>query len=258
MDKHVELKLCAAALVVSAVVFGYFASVGWPGSIHECVATATCYCEARCAEAIAQPVNTWSSLAFAMVGLAVAAHSGRRRAAAVLAPISLGRWALHSTLLCVAVCLLAPGAIFFHASLTDWGGILDVASMYLFLGLWMASNLQLVFAWSDRAFVAFYGASVAVLTAPRFFGPSYGVPLFIAVIAATLITEWLPTRVTSRPESVRGSRRWLWRRPPAVQSVAALGWKQRALGVAPCFGRHGGEACGAHARGSSEGSTDRR
>ena len=129
-----ELGICVGSLVLCTVGFAILAQDGWPGALHECVATSTCYCEARGAGWIAQPANTWSSLAFIVAGLAIAWHASWARTterSALGGPLSSTR--LYPVLLALSVCLLGPGAMFFHASLTDWSGILDIASMYLFL-----------------------------------------------------------------------------------------------------------------------------
>jgi hypothetical protein len=210
MNRNVELKFCAAALIATGLVFGCFVAAGWPGALHECVAAADCYCEARRTGAIAQPANTWSAMTFAICGLVLARRSGRRRAAAASPPYLRAPWVLHTTLLTVAVCLLAPGAMFFHASLTDWGGIVDIGSMYLCLAFWLAANLQLALGWSNRFFVCFYAASVAILTAPRSLSSSFGVPLVSAVIVAAVVTDWLPVRTGSEAHRLVPGRKWLW------------------------------------------------
>ncbi len=229
---HAELGLCLAGLAVSGVAFGLLARAGWPGAVHECVASATCYCEAGRPGWIAQPANTWSSLAFIAAGLGIGWHAGRDRKMQ-RPPAAGSATRVRPGLLALPVCLLGPGAMFFHASLTDWGGVLDVASMYLFLDFWLLYNLKGLYGWSDRTFFAAYVTVTLALTSPRLVSPAYGVPVFVVVANVALATEWLAARPADpsrgpTPRRIERDRRWLW------LALGALGAARAAETFLPC------------------------
>lgn len=75
--------------------------------------------------------NTWSNLAFVLVGLyALAAAIHDRRQAIGWLRDRRGTPPALTVLFGVACCYLGLGSGIFHASLTRWGQQLDVASMY--------------------------------------------------------------------------------------------------------------------------------
>ena len=86
-----------------------------------------CFCEAIGAGPLRQPINTWSNLAFVIVGWLIAAHATADR------PLRRS-YALLLAFACVAIGL---GSWFYHASLSFVGQWFDVMAMYL-LGVFMA------------------------------------------------------------------------------------------------------------------------
>ncbi len=95
-----------------------------------------CFCEAvRANETIRQPSNTWSSMAFTLVGLLIAGHAlseldSQRR-------LSLSFAMIFS----IALIIIGIGSAFYHASMTFWGQFVDVGGMYLLV------SFMLVYAW---------------------------------------------------------------------------------------------------------------
>ena len=229
-----ELGICVGSLVLCAAGFVFLGHDGWPGALHECVATSTCYCEAGRAGGIAQPANTWSGLAFIAAGLAIAWHAGWARTTERPAPDNpLASTHLYPGLLALSVCLLGPGAMFFHASLTDWGGVLDIASMYFFLDFWLLYNLKRLYGWSDSTFLIAYVVATVAFTSPRLLSPAYGVPVFVVVATVALATEWIAARPAQRgrtaaPPRLERDRRWLW------AALGALAIARAAETFIPC------------------------
>jgi hypothetical protein len=87
--------------------------------------------------------NTWSNLAFVVVGFYAIAH-GWADLRAKRTPAEGGFVVTHpvmSVLFGVACCGLGVGSGLYHASLTRWGQHLDVASMYPPLLVCIAINL---------------------------------------------------------------------------------------------------------------------
>jgi hypothetical protein len=102
-----EFAICVGSLLLCAAGFAFLGHGGWPGALHECVATSTCYCESKQAGWIAQPANTWSGLAFIAVGLAVAWHAGRARTSERPMPDNpVASSHLYPGLLALSICLL--------------------------------------------------------------------------------------------------------------------------------------------------------
>jgi len=92
-----------------------------------------CFCEAIGTGFIRQPIDTWSNLAFVLVGLLILED--------VLRPSSirsnlLARRRVYVIVYAVAVILIGLGSWFYHASLTFVGQWFDVMGMYL-LGTFM-------------------------------------------------------------------------------------------------------------------------
>ena len=93
-------------------------------------------------EVLRTRANTWSNLAFVLVGfyaLALGCHD-QRREPPVEAAYLINTPAM-SFLFGVACCYLGFGSGFYHASLTRWGQQLDVAAMYAPLLALIAINL---------------------------------------------------------------------------------------------------------------------
>lgn len=95
-----------------------------------------CFCEAvRPDETIRQPSNTWSSMAFALVGLLTAGNA-----------LSQGNHPRRLSLLfaiifSISLIVIGVGSAFYHASMTFWGQFIDVGGMYLLV------SFMLVYAW---------------------------------------------------------------------------------------------------------------
>lgn len=122
-----------AELVVVMGAFAILAYMGWPGEPALCLEEGNCYCErVHLDRTIRQPANTWSNVAAIIVGLAVlwvvgVAPSADTPSNPMTSPT------LYSVLYGVCVIFLGPGSMFFHASVTKWGGLIDNISMNLFI-----------------------------------------------------------------------------------------------------------------------------
>ena len=129
------LALALGAAGVGAVIL--LGHTGWPGTTVDCTAT-LCFCEALLPEPWRQPANTWSNLAPLLVAVAVGADASRRRhrARAASPAVTLLGFAFP-----VMLVFQGLGAMFFHASIKAWAGMLDASSMFNIVGLLLASNL---------------------------------------------------------------------------------------------------------------------
>lgn len=126
----------------------------WDGWLPATCLPDACFCEAIGSGLIRQPINTWSNLAFVMVGgwvlLRLKSKAGSENTLKRVStrfgwqtPISIGGfagWIYGSA--CIAIGL---GSMVYHASLSFVGQWLDVMSMYLlgvFMMLYAAARLK--------------------------------------------------------------------------------------------------------------------
>ncbi len=174
MMRFRSIMLWALAAVLLLGAFAFFVANGWPGTPHRCTTTTpnSCYCEAfdteqlrRGAPGVRQPVNTWSNL-YALLSsfvIALCIYSDRRRYASSQAPNLLRSTSFVPELYLFCVLFLGLGSMWFHASLTAWGGILDGASMYTFVSFLVFYSIRrfypsAVFFWTG------YGLTVLLFT----------------------------------------------------------------------------------------------
>ena len=117
------------------------------------------FCETA-SGAVRQPVNTLSNLGFVVAGLLVALRAGR--------PGGLGTGTLASrpglaTAYACVVVLLGPASMAMHATETELGGHLDMASMYLIAGFAVAYAAMRVWGRGPAFLAAVYlGVLVAL------------------------------------------------------------------------------------------------
>jgi hypothetical protein len=129
--------------VVVMVPFLIFVLAGWPGEPNSCLSETpdTCFCElidraavTSGAPGVRQPVNTWFNLyALLTAGLVALIVTLDRRRASAGAPSNLMRSdTLMPDVYIFAVLFLGLGSMWFHASITQWGGVFDGLSMYIY------------------------------------------------------------------------------------------------------------------------------
>ena len=186
-----------------------FALAGWPGAANRCLEAGSfaCFCEAPRAGLVRQPANTFSNFGFVAVGLGVAAAHGRLRARQARAPANpLTTERLLSTLGAVAIALLGPGSMFLHASLTGWGGAVDVLSMYLWATFAIAYAALRALRLPVRGCVALYAALFAAAAWSKLATSGSSDVVFGLLIGGFLLGEALVWR---RRRELRQQRGWL-------------------------------------------------
>jgi hypothetical protein len=202
-----ELWITTAAVVASLGVIAAFALAGWPGAPNRCLTTFGCFCEAPRPGLVRQPANTFSNLGFVAVGLAIAAARGRLRAGRTTAPSNpLTTGTLLPTLVSLAVALLGPGSMFLHASLTSWGGALDVLSMYLWVTFAIAYAVLRAASLSTSTFLALYTALFAAAGWSKLATSASSDVVFGLLIAGFVLGEGAVWR---QRRALRQDRRWL-------------------------------------------------
>ena len=132
-----------SGIVVVLGLFLIFVAAGWPGQPNNCINDTpnSCFCEAfDRAEVIAgaagvrQPVNTWFNL-YAIVSSFIVAflvYRDRNSLRAGTAQNLMRSNTAVPDLYIFAVLFLGLGSMWFHGSLTEWGGVMDGLSMYVY------------------------------------------------------------------------------------------------------------------------------
>lgn len=117
--------LCAG--IVAAVGLGLMLLAAHHGWLGPDTGRGDNFCEAARSGWIKQPANTWSNLGFVAAGLTIAwsLRRGGPRAGA------MGRHPSLAPAFAVLVVLLGPASMAMHATQSDLGGQIDMASMYL-------------------------------------------------------------------------------------------------------------------------------
>ncbi len=141
-----------AVALVSVTLLALAISGGWLGPD---VGRGANFCERAVDGLVRQPANTLSNAGFVVAGLLVAGRASRPpRVGAVMST------AVATAYACVVV-LLGPASAAMHATQSEWGGHLDMLSMYL------VASFAAAWAWvrwtrrGPRAFAAAYVAGVA-------------------------------------------------------------------------------------------------
>jgi len=154
-----------------------------------------CFCEGLRDSLILQPANAWSSLAFVVVALWVAARLSRgvRSERPVLAGAEAG-------VFLGALVLVGLGSAFYHASLTFIGQVFDVSGMYFLATFILLHRLGPRWGVSPLLGVLGFVLVNAALMTAQVTAPSLRRILFGLVLLSALAVEW---------RGSRAGRRWL-------------------------------------------------
>ena len=167
-----------------------------------------CFCEAVSSGLVRQPANAWSSLAF--VAVALWALIRLRRVGRSRSP--LGR--AEAVLFVASLALVGLGSVFYHASLTFAGQVVDVSGIYLVATFVLLHRLaprwNLAPVTSALAFLLVNAA----LMAAQVTTPSIRRLAVALLLAAALVVEWKATE---------GARAWLARGAGLI-TLAGLIW----------------------------------
>jgi hypothetical protein len=195
----------AVGIGITAVVLAIGAAVGiggWPGEPSGCIAVNDCYCEAFTGGVIEQPVNTLSNFGFVAVGLWILRDAARRRSGGGLFAVDPVLTRLYGA---IAV-FLGVGSMFFHGTMTEWGGWLDLVSMHFFITFFLLYDVarlrRLGTSWIVRSFAA---VNVVLAVVLWVMDNGYGKFVFGAIIVLTLVAERQVHRA-----GIGRDRRWFW------------------------------------------------
>ena len=131
------------SIVVIMGAFLAFVAAGFPGERNDCTRDEpnTCFCErfeisdiTSDDVGVIQPSNTWFNLYSIFTAAIVLAflNKDRRTFAGRTAPNLMRSSSWIPDIYLFAVLFLGLGSMWFHASLTKWGGVFDGLSMYIY------------------------------------------------------------------------------------------------------------------------------
>lgn len=148
-----------------------------------------CFCEAIRDGAIAQPVNTYSNLAFVLVGLLIIQAVAQGGASPFI------RQRAYGYTFGGAVTLIGVGSLFYHASLSFVGQWFDVMGMYLLITFMLLYGAARWLALGGWRFALVYVAINAVLGVLLIAMPEIRRQVFAALVVLTLALEAITWRV---------------------------------------------------------------
>jgi hypothetical protein len=184
--RRITVALLAFAGLCAGVAFLSLAQIDWSGWQQATCMPADCFCELVRGDAgLRQPVNAWSSLAFAWVGvwvMAYAPENGDNRMRATQ---------LHPFIFGLSAVVIGAGSAFYHASLTFVGQFFDVFGMYLFTTYMLLYALLRLGRLSDARFGALYAGIMAALSVLLIALPDLRRFAFAFILIAAIIAEWL-------------------------------------------------------------------
>ncbi len=208
---------------VTMVVFFVLAALGWPGSFDDCTLPGgNCYCESFGSLSdhilVRQPSNTWSGLFAVVFGLLILAIADRDRRDAGAAANPMREGTFYAIFYGALVVFLGPGAMFYHASVTRFGGWLDNLSMILYVTFLLEYTLFRLLRLDDRisTFAWTYVVVNVVLGAVAWLVEGSGTFVFAIGAGLALLLE-----VGILLRLIRAVRRELW--PWMAGAAASFG-----------------------------------
>ena len=207
------LSAVLAVNLLGICAFLALAAAGWPGAPSRCLNDFVCYCEVPVAGWARQPGNTWSNLACVPAALFVA-YDGvageRARGNPELARLGV--------VFALALSAQGLGSIFFHASLTRWGAIVDAVSLVSTPAATLAVNLQRIRVLrADQVPWVVLGLALLALGYRLLLLPVMA-PLVLLMAIAVVVTERRARRLSANRAA--RSARWVF----GLMAVTVLFW----------------------------------
>ena len=243
MKEYRGFIVLGVSTAVLLVVFLIFVAVGWGKDPNSCIDEKPhdgCFCEhydradvLKGAPGVRQPVNTWFNL-YAIITASIVAfvvYFDRKKLGSGTPQNLMSSGTLIPDVYIFAVLFLGLGSMWFHASLTQWGGKLDGMSMYVYASflvwyswrrLWNCS----IFFWIG------YPLTVALFTFLH--GKIDSFVLIIILVIAYVIVEvsiWIRTGKVMQGEQLT---KVLWVSAVVAILMATFFWQFSKTGGLLC------------------------
>lgn len=159
-----------------------------------------CFCECVRDGVVRQPANTWSNLAFVLVGILVVVKARRdlRRDWLAHDANPMRTEPIYPTVYATATILVGVGSFFYHLSLAFVGQVIDVISMYLVTAFILLYNLARLTPMDDNTFSGAYILVNLLLGYLSVRWPVLRRYIFVALLLGTLLSEVVLRRKLKR------------------------------------------------------------
>lgn len=236
-----------AGIVLVLGAFLIFVLAGWPGAENNCIHDTpnSCYCEAfnraqvvSGAPGVRQPVNTWFNLYSIMTSFVVALMVYFDRTAGG-APNPIRSDDLVPDLYIFAVQFLGLGSMWFHGSLKEWGGWLDLASMFVYAAFLVFYSVRRFWSGtfsSNLFFWGAYGGTVALFTivGGEWQWKYKSLILILILVAAYLAIEFYIWGSSGKWAQGKVLTQFLWLAAVVAIGLATLFWALSQTGGPLC------------------------
>lgn len=220
----------------------YFA--GWPGEIHSCVTPPYCFCETVFqGDLAAQFSNTWSDLGFVVAAFFMAWHGSKLlKSKTEITTETNPDYRTSPLLISIyvsAILYMGPGSMFFHGSMTIWGGYLDVISMYVFVLFAIVYFIYRSWDLSIKTFSILYvllcGSAIFLSVFGHGLTPKV-FPFVAAILIVLALVQAIPIEKFSlqRKRDLNLNHKWLMLALFFFLSAATI-WKLSDTGMPLCY-----------------------
>lgn len=135
------------------------------------------WCERQLCEWIREPSNTWSNLAYILIGIYLFIHSRKQQAP-------------HLGLLAAFSILVGLMSGFYHASGSFVGEVLDFSSMFFMTTYTVCANLARLYGWSYQRLRAVAIAVIICSISLLVVFQKIGIEIFAFQMGLTFLLEW--------------------------------------------------------------------
>ena len=187
MPRNVLIAIAIFALITLASLALALVNYSWASWQPATCMPDNCFCEPLRDGFIRQPVNTYSNLAYILVGLLILTNARRDKARANL----LLSHRAYSLVFGGATMAIGVGSFFYHASFTFVGQWFDLMGMYLFASFALLYTLARLRPMRGATFALGYVAVNTMLGYSLIVNPEARRQIFAAMIYGVIVLEAL-------------------------------------------------------------------
>ena len=188
-NTYYELGFAIFLVAIAAAAGVHYGSDGWGAESEGKIGFNSAFCELMDGGYVREFANTWSNLAYVIVGFAILWHIGR-----IGEPKNnpMDGRSQYTIIYAYSAVLLGIGSFAMHATKTDWGGWMDNTGMVLFVSFPVIYNFTRILKWNDKTFLLSYlGFNALISSFIWFVGEG-------SYIFAILTVGWISTEAGIR------------------------------------------------------------